>query len=528
MNPTTRTLGSAISALLLATACAAGGSAQAPLTRAERTGYAETSRYADVMAFLDAVALSPRLHRATFGYSHRGRPLPLVAAGRGIASAEAGEVRAAGGTRVLVFATIHGGEVEGKEAAQMLIRAIAAGEHDAWLDSLVVLVAPIYNADGNDAVSVENRARQNGPVGGVGERENAQGLDLNRDHMKLASAEARSLVGLLRDYDPHVVVDLHTTNGTHHAYHLTYAPPLHPGTDPGILRLARQEWLPELTRRLREAGGWHSYHYGNAFTPEGGEPGWHTFDHRPRFNNNYVGLRNRIALLSEAYSYAPFEERVATTLQFVEGILDLAAADAGRVRAVTATADGVPLQGSRLPLRAQVRRGPEIEILMGATEERLNPISGRRYLARLPVIEPRRMRDYTAFEGLELERVPSAYYIPATLTGVIDRLAVHGVRMHRLGAGRTFLAERFTLDSTRVAEREFQGHREREAFGTWVARKVTLGEETMVVPTDQPLGRLAFYLLEPRSDDGLLNWNVLDEALRADPSVYPVLRARDD
>lgn len=98
MNPTTRATGSGLTGVLIAAACAVGADAQAPLTRAERTDYAETSRYDDVMAFLDAVAAPPRLHRATFGYSQRGRPLPLVAGGRGITSATAGEVRAAGGT----------------------------------------------------------------------------------------------------------------------------------------------------------------------------------------------------------------------------------------------------------------------------------------------------------------------------------------------------------------------------------------------------------------------------------------------
>jgi hypothetical protein len=39
----------------------------------------------------------------------------------------------------------------------------------------------------------------------------------------------------------------------------------------------------------------------------------------------------------------------------------------------------------------------------------------------------------------------------------------------------------------------------------------------------QPLARLAFYLIEPRSDDGLANWNLID-GLEADAKVYPILR----
>ena len=41
----------------------------------------------------------------------------------------------------------------------------------------------------------------------------------------------------------------------------------------------------------------------------------------------------------------------------------------------------------------------------------------------------------------------------------------------------------------------------------------------------QPLARLAFYLLEPASDDGLVAWNVLDDQLK-DAKVYPILRKK--
>ena len=47
---------------------------------------------------------------------------------------------------------------------------------------------------------------------------------------------------------------------------------------------------------------------------------WRTFDHRPRFGNNYCGLRNRLTILSEAYSYLDFKGRVAVTEAFVEEI----------------------------------------------------------------------------------------------------------------------------------------------------------------------------------------------------------------
>ena len=161
-------------------------------------------------------------------------------------------VRQTGKLRVYIQANIHAGEVEGKESAQMLLRDLAAGRHDDWLQTMVFLIAPIYNADGNERFALNNRGPQYGPIGGQGQRPNAQNLDLNRDHMKLDSPEARAFVKLMNDYDPHVSLDLHTTNGTRHAYRLTYSPPLHPGTYAGITDLLRKEWFPDVTRTVSD------------------------------------------------------------------------------------------------------------------------------------------------------------------------------------------------------------------------------------------------------------------------------------
>jgi hypothetical protein len=43
---------------------------------------------------------------------------------------------------------------------------------------------------------------------------------------------------------------------------------------------------------------------------------------------------------------------------------------------------------------------------------------------------------------------------------------------------------------------------------------------------NQPLARLAFYLLAPTADDGLVNWNFLDDMLKEEAKVYPILRKR--
>ena len=496
------------------------------LTRAEWTGYEQTTPYDEVVQLVGrAAARSDRVHVTSFGTTVEGRSLPLVVAGD-VADARPASVLVADRVRVWLQANIHGGEVCGKEALLMLLRDLVTGAHAGWRSSLTLLMAPVYNADGNERVALNNRPYQLGPVGGMGTRRNAQDLDLNRDHMKLESPEARALVGAYRDYDPHVVIDLHTTNGTQHAYHLTYAPPLHPNTHPAIDTLLRDEWLPAVTDAVRASDGWEFYHYGNVPRAADAEPSWRTFDHRPRFNNNYVGLRNRIALISEAYAYAPFEERVAATLRFVEESLAFAHEHAARIAALTTEADGTPVAGRSLAVRAVPRRSPEpVEILLGRTEEVPHPETGEPMRRRLDVYEPTLMDEYVAFEpaGDGLEVAPASYYVPADLTPVVDLLAAHGVDAEPLEAAVTVDAEQFVISGTSLAERAFEGHYQRTVGGAWEAVERTVPAGTLVVPVTPRLGRLAFALLEPRSDDGIVNWNFLDEWIEAG-SVYPILR----
>jgi len=491
------------------------------LTRAEQTDFRETTSYDDVMRLSQRLAdLSDDIHMTTFGYTNEGRALPLLVIGAPDASATA--VRATGKTRVYLQGNIHAGEVCGKEALLMLMRRFAIGDYPSWTDDLVLLIAPIYNADGNERVLLGNRPRQHGPVGGMGQRPNAQGLDLNRDHTKLDSPEARSLVRMMTDYDPHVSVDLHTTNGTRHAYHLTYSPPLHPNTPSSIDDLLRDRWLPEITRRIKEKHGWDYYYYGNA-GGRGGNSGWRTFDHRPRFNNNYVGLRNRVAILSEAYSYATFEDRVRGTLWFVEEILDYAEQHAAEIRQITQAADLLPVVGVELATRAALQRSPaEVTILMGEVDEVRHPSSGDIMLLRRDVSIPRSMFEYGSFAPSETAVAPEAYYVLPEAEEAIHRLEAHGITVVRYATEHELPVERFQIDSTTSAPREFQGRNERTIWGEWIATIETLPAGTAYVSVDQPLGRLAFTLLEPRSDDGFVAWAILDPQI--EQGRLPIMR----
>src|SRR5947208_8307120 len=328
--------------LLLAALAATAPSlaAQAlPRTTAERTNYAATSTSAEVGAFLDSLELAGApIAVSEMGTSALGRPIYFViAADPPVTSAP--EAAVAGKLVVYVQANIHAGEGEGKEAVLALLRELAAPRRDL-LQRLVVLVAPNYNPDGNDAFGPQavNRSEQNGPEL-VGQRADGLNLDLNRDYFKAETPETRaSLARVYTSWDPALMVDLHTTDGTRHGYLLTYAPPLDPNGPAGPSGFVRDQMLPALRRTLQDKYHEPTFDYGNVDTPLAPQS-WDTYAPLGWYGTNYVGLRGRMAILSEAYSHADFKTRVQVTHDFLVEILEYTGRHRDEIRRLERAAD---------------------------------------------------------------------------------------------------------------------------------------------------------------------------------------------
>jgi zinc carboxypeptidase len=521
-------------------------------SRAEQTGYEETSRYEDVIRFIGELQKrTDKLRVESFGKTEEGRDLPLmIFADPPIARPQ--EARASGKPVIFIQANIHAGEVEGKEASLHLARRIATGDLRSLLNNLVILIAPIYNADGNEKISLNNRTAQNGPIGGVGTRENAKGFDLNRDYMKLETPEANALVALFNRWDPHLTVDLHTTNGSYHGYHLTYAPTLNPNADARLIAFERNKMLPAITRATLKSHKFRTYYYGNFATKErlnrelnsfemersGREAQpvdkpetkiWRTFDHRPRFGNNYCGLRNRLTILSEAYSYLDFKGRVAVTEAFVEEIFKYSALHADEITALIKRVDDDAI---RRPLAQQ---GVEFElkpldkpvsILVGEVEKVKNPRSGKIMTAMIEnKFTPTPMPDYGIFAATKSLALPKAYLFRNEdgMKTMIAKLLAHGVAVEDLTEPLTVEVESFVIDDVKKAARAFQGHAEVKLKGRMQKETVQFPAGSILVRTSQPSASLIFYLLEAESDDGFVNWNFLDPYLEKG-KTYPIYR----
>ena len=150
-------------------------------TPAEASNYARYTQYQDVASFLDAVAkASKQVKVQVVGQASPAGDFPGASLYLAVVTAEGvGTPRALNRKKptILVLGAQHGNEHSGKEAALALIRDLAVGDLKPLLKQVNVLVMPQTNPYGNL----------------VDKRPNEQGLDLNRDHVKLESPETRAI-----------------------------------------------------------------------------------------------------------------------------------------------------------------------------------------------------------------------------------------------------------------------------------------------------------------------------------------------
>ena len=178
------TLSKYVLAIMLLSGLLGPAGAALPKTRAEISEYRQTSSLQDVVQFLKE--LQEQKHPVSLEYignSHLGQRIPMVICSRPLVTSPE-SARKLGRPIVYVQANIHGGEVEGKEAVQMILRDRLGEPPGGVLDKIVLLAVPVFNIDGNEALGPQktNRSNQNGPQQ-VGQRANGQEQSEGNSHV---------------------------------------------------------------------------------------------------------------------------------------------------------------------------------------------------------------------------------------------------------------------------------------------------------------------------------------------------------
>lgn len=492
-------------------------------TVAESSNYTATSTNADVLSFCKKLAAgSAKARFTTIGTSAGGNTMGMLIIGDPVPSRPAELIY---DDRIVVYiqANIHAGEVEGKEASMMLARDIVNGKHPGILDHVVILIVPNYNSDGNSHISKENRYYQPGPDEGVGRRPNDMNLDLNRDWMKLESPEARAVTGkVLTPWDPVLLIDCHTTDGSLHTEPMTWSHQLHPSGDADLLDYCWDTLLPAAAKTLKDEFNYKSIPYGNWVDRNDQTKGWRTFGHHTRYTTNYIGIRNRLGVLLETYAFANYKDRVWSSYGILLGLLRQCNSDYMAIKKMIRDADAAAYA------RAE-KLDPEKDVLVVEVDlqsfeepfvietwesaERGRDEQGRRTIRPVGERVDREVKYFAKFVAKKTVPLPAHYVLEPGEGVIIDKLLQHGISVEKLTEETTVVVQRFHTSEIKQAERLFQGHKFTTVVGEWKEEEVTLPSGSYVISTAQPLGMLAAALLEPEYDDSLTTWNFFDRKL---------------
>lgn len=505
----------------------------------EKSQFQKTSTYKDVVHFLDEIKKkSDKVFVFSMGKSLEGKEIPVaVLANPMIKTPE--EAKASGKAVIYIQGNIHAGEVEGKEAVMMLMRDILLGDKKYLLDNLIILFVPIYNTDANDKMAKGLRPSQEDSPLETGERESSQGYDLNRDGVKMDALETRALFEkVIVPWDPQIFVDLHTTNGTWHAYSLTWAPSYHSAGEYEPFEYSYYKMLPSITSAVHEKYDLKFGVYGDYELSEGWPPkNFYTYNHQPRYLVNQFGFRNRMAILSEAFAHNRFYERINSTYYFMTEILEFANKNSKEIMDINKNAEEAAIQNV-ITNAGKIKKGVQFKMV---PLNKLNDFITYDFLAVLDtngkqkyyrtgkIVKYDNIDYHAKFEPTKESTLPRGYIIPAEFKEVVENLKRHGVKVETLQKNQSFTGESFEIDSLVNAKATFQKHSSAKLYGEFKPETKKYKKGDYRVDMAQPLTNLIFYMLEPQSDDGLAHWNFFDDHIKKQISkegkaIYPIFK----
>lgn len=514
----------------------------------ERTGFTRTMSTLQLHEWIAALKLkSEQVHVLRMFTSPLGKVAPVVVLSNPRVTSPQ-QAQQSGKPVVFLLGNIHPPEAEAAEALLMVARDLAAGKRKHLLDRLVVMFAPIYNVDGTDMFTTQDGGLGSETPHIQGLRENSQGLDLNRDAVKLVTVEANGLNRVLNAWDPTLFLDGHLMSRVNHGYANTYGTTTVPAAAQGPRDYMTGTLFPAVRDMVRKDFGLEVYTHALA-TPNTWPPTAWSHDRaawtvEAKFIVNAYGLRNRLSIITETPGQPTFERRIYAQYAYITALLEYAAANAAAMQAVVKKAD----EDTVAAVKAGAENGTLMNFLDGEYQSagRIDLLAYRTNepayrpgtslmstkpgtAAGPPEVVPN-VDDLTKPVGTRSARVARLYVLPPSMSAVAEKLRAHNVRVTTTDKPMRFEGEQFTIDRMYPVRRS--GYDMTTLDGSWspvVTREFPAG--SFVVDMAQPMANAAFYYLEPQSRDGFVGWGVFNEILRdlgagERSTVYPVFKGR--
>lgn len=492
-------------------------------TPAEKSCYRTTPRYDETMDYLRRIAkAAPRqVKLESFGKTGEGRDLVAVIVSRD-GQFDPAVLHKASRPVVLIQNSIHAGEMDGKDASLALLRdMIVTKQKSALLDRAVLVIIPIYNADGHERFGPYNRINQNGPEQ-MGWRTQATNLNLNRDYMKADAPETRAFLRLWQEWLPDLFVDDHVTDGADFQFDTTISYSAGQNVFPATNNWLKTSFWPYVQKSM-DASGHPIAPYIMLLDETDPTHGMGTGQDVPRFSTGFAVLQNRPGVLVEMHMLKDYRTRVTGNYEMLRALLEVVNRDADVLLknnrdadAATIAAGGKYDPAAKFSLKLEVTGKTEPLLFRGYKFNReLSAVSGKMWVEythdKIDITIPRQ----NELRVTKAIAPPRAYIVPAQWTAVIDLLSAHGLRLLRTSKAWEGEVEVYRCERPTWSQQPFEGRH----LASWPkdqapcklsTEKMLFPPNSVVVPMDQRTAQVAIHLLEPEGPDSLVQWGFFD------------------
>lgn len=487
-------------------------------THFEKSGFKSTTNYIQTMEYFQNLAdNSDYAEFLPFGVSPQGRELKYL-----LVTKES-KIRVPPGKElfkptILIINGIHSGEIEGKDASMILLREILITKEKQYLlDSINIIVVPIFNVDGHERISKYNRINQNGPEE-MGWRTTAQNLNLNRDWMKADSPEMQAMLKLISRYLPDFAIDTHTTDGADYQYSVTYGVEWSKNIFPETADWLGKKFVPFLENGVEEKGFLIFPYVYLKNWDKGLDGGLIYWAATPRFSTGYCALQNRPSLLVETHMFKPYKERVFATKALLQTSLNFVYENASSLLKLNKEADEqtiMKLADNRgyLPL-AYSNSEKYVGLNFKGFEYYWEPssVSGAQRLIYTDNGKDFLIKYYNDIIVTDSVKVPRGYLIPFEWNELhFNMITFHGIESELKAAGEELNIERYRFSNVKFDSASYEG-RQRVNFDYSITKeKIVLEKDMIYIPSAQRTLRVIANLLEPGSADSYVRWGFMNQ-----------------
>jgi hypothetical protein len=458
------------------------------------------TNYDDMMLYLNKlVAEHPKVITLSFiGESQKNKKIPMV-----VLNKDNGNEK----VKVWFQGGLHGDEPAGTETMLFLLDKLLNDPDYAYLlEKITLSIVPMANIDGYEKL----------------DRYAANGLDLNRDQVKLICKESNFLKKAFSDYGAEVAVDFHEyrpfrkefgllgTDGICSIYDAMF---MHSGN----LNLPQN--LREYTTNVFVGNAKKVLEFNNflfrdyiASVKHNNEVYFNQCTTEARSSTTSYALTNCISALIEIRGVnlqkTSFKRRIKTTFLIATSFLKTVYDDATKIKAVLSISNNTKTENlvvvANKPQEVQTIRA----ISLKDNSEISIDVKVNNALKCTPVLERKR---------------PIAYLILPEQKILADKLIILGLKVEELNEDKKIKVEAYTVSSIYVNPDEEEGYNSQKAETSISNIEKSFPKGTFIVYLDQKNSKMASEVLEPESENGFVKFETIKVIKNQELPIYRYL-----